>query len=214
MRDLEIRGTGDIIGTRQHGHIAAVGFHLYTRLLAEAVNKIQPSKKKLIPSESKPLPPAVPVNVDLSLQAGIPADYVSDKNMRLRLYRRLAEIQSEAELDAIVEEFEDRFGQPPMAVSHLIYQLKIKILATRAGLESVTSENGQIVLRFIDDEMLHSLPDLGPYIRAGKTALWIPYRSINDWQTYLMLILQKIASTQGINRTENVTAEKPISQFR
>ncbi|HSF83797.1 MAG TPA: transcription-repair coupling factor [Anaerolineales bacterium] len=200
MRDLEIRGTGDILGTRQHGHIAAVGFYLYTRLLAEAVRRIQPRAMPALPGGKHPLPPAAPVNVDLPMQTGIPADYVPEKSMRLHLYRRLADIQSVEELAAIVEEFNDRFGVPPAAVNNLIFQLKIKILAQKAGIESVTSENGQIVLRYSDSEPPETLPDLGPIVRVGKTALWIPLRALQDWQEFLVTVLVRIATELAMKR--------------
>ena len=81
MRDLEIRGTGDILGTRQHGHIAAVGFHLYTSLLAEAVQRLRKDKGSPIPSAAGHFQPAIEfaANVELPLAAGIPAEYVPDK---------------------------------------------------------------------------------------------------------------------------------------
>jgi transcription-repair coupling factor (superfamily II helicase) len=200
MRDLEIRGTGDILGTRQHGHIAAVGFHLYTRLLAEAVRRLR-SQKDLafapisLPSIAELLPA---VNVELPLPAGIPADYVPDQNMRLRLYRRLANTQSIRELDALAEEFNDRFGPPPEPVRNLLFQLKVKILGEKAGITSVTSESGQLVLRFPQGMVPTSLPDLGPYSRLGKTAVWIPFESIPGWQEYLLGVLERMGEAQNI----------------
>ncbi|HLA98681.1 MAG TPA: transcription-repair coupling factor [Anaerolineales bacterium] len=194
MRDMEIRGAGDILGTRQHGHIAAVGFYLYTRLLAEAVGRIQPRGMALLTGVKRPLPPASPVNVDLPLHAGIPADYVTEKTMRLRLYRRLADIQSIQELEAIAEEFKDRFGPLPAGVNNLIYQLQVKILAQKAGIESITSENGQMVLRFSDSAPPEALPNLGPLVRVGKTALWIPMREIPAWQEFLVAVLERIGA--------------------
>jgi transcription-repair coupling factor (superfamily II helicase) len=194
MRDLEIRGTGDILGTRQHGHIASVGFHLYTRLLADSVRRLR-SRGEL---PAGPLPPALsiemgsPVNVDLPLAVSIPADYVADKSMRLRLYRRLASILSMVELDALVEEFNDRFGMPPEQVSNLLFQLKVKLLAEKAGLASVSAENGQLVLRFPDGTVPDTLPDLSSTVRIGKTALWMPYGSLPDWQDTLAEVLKKL----------------------
>ncbi|HIC94319.1 MAG TPA: transcription-repair coupling factor, partial [Anaerolineae bacterium] len=87
MRDLEIRGAGDLLGTRQHGHIAAVGFDLYCKLLAQAVQKLKEGAEGKIPSvPSAPLAPSV--SIDLPLAAFIPEDYVADPTLRLRLYRR------------------------------------------------------------------------------------------------------------------------------
>jgi transcription-repair coupling factor (superfamily II helicase) len=195
MRDLEIRGTGDILGTRQHGHIALVGFHLYTRILAAAVRRLQ--KDRQLPAgdlETQLLSQVINVNVDLPQPVSIPADYVADKDVRLGLYRRMADIGTLAEVDALGEEFNDRFGSLPEAVHHLLYQLKIKLLAERAGLSSVTAEAGQLVLRFPEGEPPADLPDLGSSVRVGKVALWIPLAPLEDWPAELSSILEILAA--------------------
>jgi transcription-repair coupling factor (superfamily II helicase) len=193
MRDLEIRGTGDILGTRQHGHIAAVGFHLYTALLSEAVRRMR--REQGLPAA--PMPSTLnlqlnPVNVELPLPVAIPADYVPDKSVRLGLYRRMADMRSLAELDAIAEEFKDRFGPPPPPVLNLLYQLKVKLLAERAGLASIAVEGKQIVLRYPEGAIPEGLPDLGPYVRVGKLALWLGFIELEDWTAHLFEILQKL----------------------
>jgi transcription-repair coupling factor (superfamily II helicase) len=187
MRDLEIRGAGDILGTRQHGHIAAVGFHLYTRLLTESVSRLR--KDRGLPPDPaiasldtiRPL-----VSVDLPINAGIPSEYVPDKNMRLRLYRRIADLRSLSEIDAIFEEFTDRFGIPPKPVRNLLYQLKIKLLGEFSGIVSVNVENNQVVLRYPDDQLPSDLPELDSRVRIGKTALWMQYKSTPNWQEELL----------------------------
>jgi transcription-repair coupling factor (superfamily II helicase) len=201
MRDLEIRGTGDILGTRQHGHIAAVGFHLYTAMLAEAVRKLR--KQRNLPDQGAILPttrltiPLTPINVELPLPVAIPADYVPDKTVRLGLYRRMADMHSLPELDAMRDEFTDRFGQPPQAVEHLFYQLKVKVLAEKAGLAAIMNENGQLVLRFQSGSVPFDLPDLGPGVRIGKVALWIEYEALDDWQTVLLDLLHKLQPVEA-----------------
>jgi len=197
MRDLEIRGTGDILGTRQHGHIASVGFYLYTRLLSEAIRRLKPGMTIPLAKTETLLPPAMPANIDLPIQAGIPADYVPDKVMRLRLYRRLADIQTLRELDAITEEFNDRFGQPPEPVNNLLFQLKVRLLAEKVGLASISSDNGQMVLRYPDAEIPANLPQLGAYVRVGKTALWMPYSQLPDWRATLIELLETLNQGEG-----------------
>src|SRR5512136_88449 len=180
MRDLEIRGTGDILGKRQHGHIAAVGFHLYTALLAEAVRRMRSGKP--IPSLTETFgeettAPGLPISVDLPIPASLPASYIPDRQTRTRLYRRLADLHTEDEVDALSEEFLDRFGALPQEATNLLYQLKVKLLADKAGLISISGEAGQIVLRFPplpDGESSRALPELGNNIRSGKNAIWIP----------------------------------------
>jgi transcription-repair coupling factor (superfamily II helicase) len=193
MRDLEIRGAGDILGTRQHGHIAAVGFHLYTRLLSDSVSHLR-SERGLPPEPFGPArDPVRPlINVDLPLDIGIPSDYVPDKNMRLRLYRRIADLRSLAEIEALADEFRDRFGPLPEQVDNLLYQLKIKLVAEKAGLSSVSAENKQIALRFRGGKTPADLPGMGAEVRVGKTALWFPYSAKENWQEQLVAILLRM----------------------
>jgi transcription-repair coupling factor (superfamily II helicase) len=203
MRDLEIRGAGDLLGMRQHGHIAAVGFHLYTRLLAEAVRRLQ-SDEDLRIIAPKPFAFAemlqqqrASVNVDLPLPVSIPVDYISDQNVRLRLYRRIADIQTVRELESLVEELHDRFGPPPQNVLNLLYQVRVKITAEAAGAFSVNAENGLIAVRFPplpDERAQRSFPPLGPEFRIGKNGLWFNYRNDPEgWQRRLDELLERLA---------------------
>ncbi len=197
MRDLEIRGTGDILGNRQSGHIAAVGFHLYTRLLSESVRRMR-SEGKLssgqIHSASFEAISAQLNNVlvEIPLAVNIPVEYVPDRTVRLGLYRRMANLRSIQELDAIVEEFNDRFGPAPETVLNLVYQFKIKLLAETAGLSSIGIESSQITLRFPGGALPESLPVLDAHVRPGKMALWIAYMNLDDWQGVLMDTLQTL----------------------
>jgi transcription-repair coupling factor (superfamily II helicase) len=199
MRDLEMRGAGELLGTRQSGYIASVGFHLYTRLLAQAVRTIRLSmglsvEKSYIALKLKE--GQIPVSVDLPLRLGIPMDYVTEQNLRLRLYRRLANIDSETDLDALVEEFSDRFGPMPEAFQNLILQLRVKIKAEAAGLASVIAENDQIVLRFPslpEGVSSRNLPELGFLSRAGKNSYWMAMgKDEKDWQERLFQLLSAI----------------------
>jgi transcription-repair coupling factor (superfamily II helicase) len=195
MRDLEIRGTGDILGTRQHGNIAAVGFHLYTRLLAEAVRRQRGERGLPVSSVLDTLPTQLPiVNVELPLPASIPTSYVPDKNVRLGLYRRMANLRSRAEIHALQEEFADRFGPPPESVLNLLFQLEVKLLAEQAQVASIGAEGGQLVIRFPEGEIPDWLPELGPEARVGKVALWVPYTSLPEWRSYLLELLRKLAA--------------------
>jgi transcription-repair coupling factor (superfamily II helicase) len=162
MRDLEIRGTGDILGPLPE-----------TRLTTEMDNGIL-------------------INVDLPIQISIPSDYVPEKSMRLRLYRRLANAQSISEIKDLEDEFCDRFGGLPQLVQNLFFQLKVKILAERAGLASITSENGQLVLRYPEGKMPHQFIDLNPAISIGKTALWLLHKNHPNWAELLYDTLESL----------------------
>lgn len=206
MRDLEIRGAGELLGVRQHGHIAAVGFHLYTRLLGDAVRRLRYVERPVLPtadSSAQPAglptfnlqPVAMPVNVDLPLAIGIPADYIPDHDLRLRLYRRIADIRDEAEVEALAVEFNDRFGPPPEMVQNLFYQMRVKLRAERAGLASVGAENGQIVLRYPpppEGAEPKRLPDLAPGVRGGKGAYWCAFGREAGWQERLLETLEQL----------------------
>jgi len=205
MRDLEIRGAGELLGTRQSGHIQAVGFHLYTRLLADAVRQIrrielsrqdgerkdgdrkEEARKIEISLASLTQPISMPVNVDLPLAVGIPTDYIPDQDLRLRLYRRIADLRDETEIDALVSEFKDRFGELPEMVENLFYQMRVKLRAENAGLVGINWESGQVVLRFptsIDDKDGKRLSDLGPGVRGGKNAYWCSFGE--NWKPRLL----------------------------
>jgi len=204
MRDLEIRGAGDLLGTRQHGYIAAVGFHLYTRLLADSVRRIRAVAGAHLPAsatsfEALNLPLAMPINVDLPIEVGIPADYIPDQDLRLRLYRRIADLRDESEIDALSAEFNDRFGELPEMVRNLLYQMRIKLRAEEIGLASISTENGQILLRYPptpEGESAPRLRDLGPAVRGGKNAYWLTFGRELDWPERLLDMLEQISALQ------------------
>jgi transcription-repair coupling factor (superfamily II helicase) len=143
LADLEIRGAGNILGAEQHGHMAAVGFDLYTRMLAEAVEE---EKAAL---EARPARHArTTAVIDLPVDAYLPDDYVPDEPQKLELYRRLGRVATEHELAGMRAELIDRFGAPPPPVERLLEVARLRTTAEAAGLASVAREDGQLVLRF------------------------------------------------------------------
>jgi len=205
MRDLEMRGAGELLGTQQHGYIASVGFHLYTRLLAQAVRQLR--KVSALPAPDveglgiRELHLAVAV--DLPMPVGIPVDYVPDQNLRLSLYRRIAEMQNEFDLSTLKEELVDRFGSLPEPVENLFYQMLVKILAQTAGLISVSVESDQVILRFPplpEGSPNRNLPPLGPTIRAGKNAYWMAVDWKNfSWREDLIQSLKTLVHEQNLD---------------
>lgn len=150
MRDLEIRGAGDLLGAKQHGHIGAVGFDLYTRLLAQAIREIKGEAPHTVTGEEataylNPLSEGVQLN--LPIPAYVPEDYLPEEKLRFRLYRRMAGITTLEGINEIARELEDRFGEMPEPLANLLYHLKLKILAMEAGVKSIITETGQIVIR-------------------------------------------------------------------
>jgi transcription-repair coupling factor (superfamily II helicase) len=196
MHDLEMRGAGDILGTRQHGHIAAIGFHLYTRLLSEAVRRIKPEYEEALAVEAPAsnMPELLPINIDLPLSSTIPPEYVTDRDLRLQLYRRMAGIRSEGGLDQLLLELGDRFGPLPVEVENLAYQLRVKMLAMKADVKSIAMENGQILLQFGKPTENGEVPDLGPDVRVSKRGVWISRQAGSDWPTRLLTVLEEMGA--------------------
>jgi transcription-repair coupling factor (superfamily II helicase) len=136
MRDLEIRGAGNLLGSEQSGHIAAVGFEMYLRLLEEAVAL---AKGNLVEEEA-----ATPVIVELALDAYLPVDYVRDEVERVDLYRRASAVHTLAELDDLAEELAERFGEPPEPALNLLGLSRIKLLAREVGATAVNYRSGAL----------------------------------------------------------------------
>ena len=143
LSDLEIRGAGNILGAEQHGHLAAVGFDLYTRLLAEAVEE-----RRAVLEQRTPVKPRAQTVVDLPVDAHLPDDYVAEEPMKLELYRRLGRAATPAEVETIHQELVDRFGPPPPPVERLLEVARVRIAAEVAGIASLTREGHELVIRF------------------------------------------------------------------
>ncbi len=143
MRDLEMRGAGDILGAKQSGHITAVGFELYTRLLSREINTLRALRDGTPP----PPPEPKPVVIDLPLTIGLPESYVNDEALRVQLYRRVASLDSEDKVRAFEEELSDRFGRLPPAALNLTYQVRLKLLANALGASAITTEGNRFTLR-------------------------------------------------------------------
>ena len=196
MRDLEIRGAGTLLGVHQSGHISAVGFNLYSQLLASAVENLKAQRAGLpqAPPEKKlPAP-----SIDLPLPALIPADYVDDVITRLELYQRLADMTETNQIEPFLRELSDRFGPPPFEVNNLLYIVKIKALGSKAGVESISAEENDIVLRLFEG-MRFDQQKIEPFYRYGiqtsgsqsRFSMKQPGRS---WQRVLEEILMGLAT--------------------
>ena len=144
MKDLEIRGAGNLLGSAQSGHIAAVGFDLYTRLLAEQVDLLKAHRDG---SARIPFERAWP-SLDVPLNAFIPPEFVSDDPVRLRLYQRFSAVEDDAGLASLVAEVEDRFGTLPEPAQHLVYLTSLRLRAADAGVEAVTATHDEIIVKF------------------------------------------------------------------
>jgi transcription-repair coupling factor (superfamily II helicase) len=147
--DLELRGAGNLLGGEQSGHIDAVGFELYTSMLDHAVREL---KGEAAPEEEE-------VQLNLGLNIRIPADYIQEENQRLRVYKRIAGVESEEKLADVGAELQDRYGEPPLAVRNLIEYATLKLACQRVGVTGIERKRDQISVRFrenaaIDPERL------------------------------------------------------------
>jgi len=129
MRDLEIRGAGNLLGRDQSGHIAAVGYDLYVQMVAEAVADMK----------GEPVRPAVEVKIDVPSDAHLPADYVGREDLRLEAYRRLAQVVAESEVDDVRAEWLDRFGPLPGPAEGLLAVARLRVECLRTGVREVSA---------------------------------------------------------------------------
>lgn len=137
LRDLEIRGAGNLLGEEQHGHIEALGFELYSQLLEDAVR--QQRGERLPPQRGLP-------SLDLPLDIRLPHYYIPEETDRLQFYRRFAGTRDSGELEALVQEMTDRFGPPPESASNLVEVVRLRSLCLAKGVAKVTVSDGLAVL--------------------------------------------------------------------
>ncbi len=151
-KDLEIRGSGNILGGEQSGQIASVGFETYLQLLEETIREIRGEERE----------PERLVTLSLGLDLTIPSGYVADENWRMMIYKKIARARDEKALTDTLSEIADRFGEPPPAVARLADYARIRMRAEQLGVHSVTSQAGRVHLRLtegaaIDPESLLEL---------------------------------------------------------
>jgi transcription-repair coupling factor (superfamily II helicase) len=130
MKDLEIRGAGNLLGGEQSGHIADVGFDLYVRLVGEAVNEFR--------SDGTGADELGEVRIELPVDAHLPHTFIPSERLRLEMYRRLAEVRDDGDVDAIRDEMTDRYGEPPVEVASLLLVARFRARARQAGISEVT----------------------------------------------------------------------------
>ena len=168
LSDLEIRGAGNILGPEQHGFMAAVGFELYTRMLAEAV---EAGRGRAIEPE------AAGVRLDLPGSAFLPNDYIADAGAKLEAYRRFAAIRSEGDVETLRGELRDRFGPVPIPVEGLFRAVAVRMAAEAAGVPDVHAEASRITFkwaRFDRAEVVRALTVAGFRPVAASNQVRIP----------------------------------------
>jgi transcription-repair coupling factor (superfamily II helicase) len=171
--DLELRGAGNLLGSEQHGHIEAVGFDMYCQMMERAV-----AEKK-----GEAVRPERRATLNLGQEIRIPPEYIESENLRLRIYKRIASVASEAERVEVARELDDRFGPPPPAVANLLEYAVVKALAEKLLVATVDRKGDQIAIKFYDDtpvrperivKLIHKRRDM----RLDPSGvLWIGWKS-------------------------------------
>ena len=200
MRDLEIRGAGNILGASQSGHIQEVGLDLYTQLLNEAVRELEEEGGS---SDGVEIPPELP-RIELPMDARIPEDYVDHLPTRLAVYQRLAKMSDADYIPEIREELRDRFGPLPEEVENLLTLVSLRTLAADVGVESIVQGNDAIVLSLrvpVGGARVPLQRALGPSVQVGNTQMQMPLRRLGDeWLSRLTRVLERFLVFQ-----ENLT---------
>jgi len=193
MKDLEIRGAGNILGSEQSGHIAAVGFDMYSRILAEAVRRLKGEKGLAVDEE--PVEYMYPA-IDLPLAAHIPEYYVDDLDVRLALYQRLSKITSLDEIEEIIKEFKDRFGVLPETVENLLYAVRVKMLGGIANVESISTDSNRLIIKMNADVKLNKDMLALSGVKVGTGFVWLDVDYLRTrWQSVLLKTLERMAAT-------------------
>lgn len=147
MRDLEIRGAGNLLGAEQHGNIAGVGFATYCNMLEDAVSRLRSQR------ENKPMPKNLPdTTVELRQDAYLDEAYISNEGQKMEIYRRLAVVESEEELTDLIDEVIDRFGTPSRPAERLFMVSRIRTRARRLGIGSILDEGQTLLIVWADEE--------------------------------------------------------------
>ncbi len=189
MRDLEIRGAGNILGPEQSGHIEAVGYEMYCQLLEQAVRRMK----------NEPVATHRPVNLDLGVSATIPRSYIRADRQRMEVYKRLTACRSVAELDVLRDDVRDAFGPPPDSVDTLLLLAEIRVWAQHWGIRSIVLDEPDVV--FAVDELRKVQPLLtdgtgSPRVPDPHTIHWrLPKRYLEP-ATLLTILRRQLARSE------------------
>ena len=191
LRDLEIRGAGNLLGTEQHGAIAAIGFEMYLQMLQSAVNKLRTGSEETAIGD---VLSTAEMNLELPLDHFIPRSYIRDEKLRLGAYRQLAAAEDEVELDAVMRSLIDRYGPGPDQLDNLVYSLRVKLRGQSLGLRGVVAEGHDIVIR-VDPQRLLDVDELNRRM-AGRLAIGVNRikmrRQGEGWQRDLLSLLDEM----------------------
>ena len=196
--DLELRGAGNLLGGEQSGHIEAIGFELYTQMLDRAIREM---KGEAAPDEAE-------TQLNLGLNIRIPAEYIPEENQRLRMYKRVAGVETESQLTDVAAELQDRYGEPPQAVRNLLDYASLKLLSIRVGVNAIERKRDSVTFKFRQNAAVDP-EQLARFVSAQKGAQFTP-------DGMLKFLLKPTAAEEVLRvlRTilEQLSAEKASSE--
>jgi transcription-repair coupling factor (superfamily II helicase) len=201
MKDMEIRGAGNILGAQQSGYIHAVGFDLYSQMLSNAVEETKGKSD----SERPILPEGRPeVAINLGIKARLPLDYIEDLPTRLGLYQILTKAHTIEAVDQMREELLDRFGAIPQEASNLLYSIQVRVWAEKAGAEAVIRQShgpGNTTVRLREEvggaklALDKAFSEAGLPVRIGSRLLHLEGgKLMQPWTKALLGLLKTVAS--------------------
>ncbi|MEM9942816.1 MAG: transcription-repair coupling factor [Planctomycetota bacterium] len=188
MRDLEIRGAGNLLGTEQSGHIAAIGYELYCQLLETAIRRLKHMPAKM----------SIHVDVDLPIAAFLPDDYVSDKRQKIDIYRRLTRLERFDQIKELGDELRDRFGDLPKPVKRLLSLSELKLEAVVWQIHTIFIQDKYLTFKFDDRERFAQLSNARPIIRIidDSTAM-VTLKETKISPTKLLALVKSLLQTSS-----------------
>ena len=192
MKDLEIRGAGNVLGAEQSGHISAIGFDLYNKMLKEAVEGLRAQSQKAQVNISTPAP-----LVSIAIPAHIPSDYISNLSARLDFYKEIEMAETFKQLKNISASLRDRFGALPEPINNLIYIKKVSLIGQKLGIESIQKQQGMILIMF-NSEIGTLANRLKKYLQKNikighrQLTVYLPPRSGGDIKLFIDNVLNQL----------------------
>ena len=206
MRDLEIRGAGNLLGPEQHGHLETVGYEMYCRLIEQTLNE----------ARGVDVLPDLQTRIDLRVDAFVPDTYIKNEGQRMEMYRRIAALQTEADREDIIDELLDRYGEPPAAVQTLLDVSELRYLCASVGVTLAQRRGNQLFMKldehYVGDPMLlvkaiRMAPDTLAMAPGKDSGILLKNAGLNDLQVLKSGIKAMRSLTQSLQSMKEARKE-------